>query len=148
MALHRLQHALGDAGEALGLVGSDFPRAGLEVHGVDVDPRHARTQRLVVADLVERVAAIDHLDRRRGERRVDLRRGRDRGLADVELRRNPHHRRAEVERDTETEAAETDGKSGRRDRNGRSADDHRRSADHDRRRDDHGVVDDDDLAAE
>src|ERR1700693_1770067 len=52
VALHRAQDALCHVGEAFDLAGRHLPRAGFEIHRVDVDPRHALAQRLAIADFV------------------------------------------------------------------------------------------------
>ncbi|MGY3370532.1 hypothetical protein ACVWZL_007657 [Bradyrhizobium sp. GM2.4] len=58
------------------LVRWDGPRSGLEVDRVEVDARHLHANIRAVADLVERVATVDPLHRRRHHRLVDhVRRG-------------------------------------------------------------------------
>ena len=52
--------------------GADLPGAELEVDGVEVDPAHAGAQLVVVADLLQRIGAVERLDRRRIQRFVEI----------------------------------------------------------------------------
>src|SRR6266567_169766 len=62
---------LGDIREQRDLVRSDLPRSELEGDRVQIDAPHAVAQRRTEADFVERVGALDRLDRRRFQRRKD-----------------------------------------------------------------------------
>ena len=49
-----------------------LPGSGFERDRIEVDPAHVVAQRCALPDLVQRIGAIDPLDRRRLERPVDL----------------------------------------------------------------------------
>src|SRR6266700_4194146 len=62
---------LGDIREQRDLVRSNLPRSELEGDRVQIDAPHAVAQRRTEAHFVERVGALDRLDRRRFQRRKD-----------------------------------------------------------------------------
>ncbi len=107
VALDRLVETLRYSGKLLRLIRRDLKRPVSNVMRVEVDARHAVAHRGAVADFVERIAAIDALDRRRDQRVVDQLRLRVLRLDDVTLARDTHHRRRQVDKeaaDTETDA--------------------------------------------
>src|SRR5262249_16294732 len=97
---NRFVDGIGNEHKALDLMGGDDPRAGIEIDRIDVDARHALEQRTAVADLVERIGALEPFDRRLGQNGVDVGRGRAFRLEDVALARDADHRWRQVDVET------------------------------------------------
>ena len=62
----------GEAVERAALIGADFPGAEVERDRVEIDAAHAVTEGGRVADLLQRVAAFEAFDGRRGEGFVEV----------------------------------------------------------------------------
>src|SRR6266536_3351980 len=90
---------LGDIREQRNLIREDLPRSELESDGIEIDPPHAVAQRRAEANLVERVGALDPLDRRRFQRRKDSLPRRVFHLDDVFLARDHDARRRQRDED-------------------------------------------------
>src|SRR6516164_347908 len=58
--------------QTLDLVGANLPRAGVERHRIEVDPRHALAQRQAVAYFVKRIGTINIVHWRGPERVIDV----------------------------------------------------------------------------
>ena len=96
-----VEHAVdrvGDAFQTAVLIVGHLPGAEVEVDRIEVDAAHAVAQVGVVADLLERVAAVESLDRAVHQCIVDVRIGRPLVVDDVALARHAQHRRPQVER--------------------------------------------------
>src|SRR6185312_5918427 len=93
----------------LDLVGRDLPGAGLEID-VEIDARHQRAQRRVIADFADRIDLIDRLHRRRDQRLIDAFGRRAVEFDDVAVARNVDARRRQIEEHpaVRTEAAVVD----------------------------------------
>src|SRR5262249_43968616 len=98
VALDGAHYPLRHVGQAIRLVGGDFPRAGFEIYRVDVDSGHSRAQRLAIEDLIECIVAFDAIDRWRHQGQIDVVRRRSRGFPDVELARNAYNRRRQLDK--------------------------------------------------
>src|SRR5438105_8820030 len=72
------------------LIRYDLTRAGSERDAVDIDAANPLAQRRIVANLVERVGALDRFQRRRRERFVQQRWRRGAGIDDVAIARDAH----------------------------------------------------------
>ncbi len=79
------------------LVRSDLPGAQVEVNGIEINPPHPCPERVVVADLVERIVALELLEGWRGERLVNVLEGSILVLDDVFFARDAHDRRRQIE---------------------------------------------------
>src|SRR5262245_23243683 len=97
-ALQQAPDRISDAGEPAVLVGRDRPRAGIEGDRIDVDAAHAIAQLDIVADLIERIGALQRHQRGRCQRLVEKVGRRDVEIDDIALARDVDHRSRQVER--------------------------------------------------
>src|SRR5947209_19708216 len=82
------------------LIGWNLPRSGLEVDAVEIDARHQLSHRRAIADLVERIAPFDPVDRRRQHGLINEFRRRIVGFDNVSIVRDADQRRRQVDIET------------------------------------------------
>ena len=109
VVVEHAQHRARDALELRILVGRHLPGPELEGDGVEIDAAQAVAQLVVVAHLLQRVGALERLDRRRHQRLVEVVVGGAIVVDDVLLARDRHARPGQVEGMAEPDRADADG---------------------------------------